>query len=80
MPNFDFINNCNPCQFGWTRLVFSSLERAIQLSLDAVAVVARLVAFLGRRWYRTTAAAAAAAMTNESRQASPVPIWNERDM
>ena len=28
-------------------LVFSSPERAIQLSLEAVAVVARLVAFLG---------------------------------
>lgn len=47
MPPFDFISNCNPCPFGWTRLVFSSLERAIQLSLEAVAVVARLVAFLG---------------------------------
>ena len=47
MPHFDFINNGNPCPFGWTGLVFSSLERAIQLSLEAVAVVARLVAFLG---------------------------------
>ena len=57
-------------------------ERAIQLSLDAVVRCRRTdfsLLFLGRRWYRTTAAAAAA-MTNESRQAGPVPIWNERDV
>ena len=55
--------------------MFSSLERAIQLSLDAVA---GLVAFLGSPMVSDNAAAAA--MTNESRQASPVPIWNERDV
>ena len=50
MPNLILSKTVTLVNFGGpgaSGSVFSSVERAIQLSLDAVAVVARLVAFLG---------------------------------